>query len=97
MVTYIGLMKFTDKGLANIKGTTQRAAAAKETAGRFGVTMREIWWTLGEYDLVCVLDAADEQSLTAFELAIASQGNVRSQSLRAFNAGEMDKVLARLP
>lgn len=97
MVTYIGLMKFTDKGLANIKGTTQRAAAAKETAGRFGVTMREIWWTLGEYDLVCVLDAADEQSLTAFELAIALQGNVRSQSLRAFNAGEMDKVLARLP
>ena len=66
-------------------------------AGRYGVTMREIWWTLGNHDIVCVLDAADEQSLTAFELAIASQGNVRSQSLRAFSAAEMDKVLARLP
>jgi uncharacterized protein with GYD domain len=97
MVTYIGLMKFTEQGLKSIKGTTQRAAAAKEVAGRYGVTMREIWWTLGEHDIVCVLDAADEQSLTAFELAIASQGNVRSQSLRAFNASEMDKVLARLP
>jgi uncharacterized protein with GYD domain len=97
MVTYIGLMNFTDKGLQSVKSTTQRAAAAKEVAGRYGVTMREIWWTLGNHDIVCVLDAADEQSLTAFELAISSQGNVRSQSLRAFNAAEMDKVLARLP
>jgi len=97
MVTYIGLMNFTDKGLQSVKSTTQRAAAAKEVAGRYGVTMREIWWTLGNHDIVCVLDAADEQSLTAFELAIASQGNVRSQSLRAFSAAEMDKVLSRLP
>lgn len=97
MITYIGLLKFTDKGLQGIKGTTQRAAAAKETAGRYGVTMREIFWTLGEYDVVCVLEAKDEQSLTAFNLATAMQGNVRSESLRAFNATEMDKVLAKLP
>ena len=96
MVTYIGLMKFTEQGLKGVKGTTQRAAAAKETAGRYGVTMRDIWWTLGEHDVVCVLEATDEQSLIAFELAIASQGNVRPQSLRAFSAAEFDKVLARL-
>lgn len=97
MVTYIGLMNFTDKGIQAVKGTTQRAAAAREVAGKFGVTMREIYWTLGSHDMVCVLDAADEQSLTAFNLAIASQGNVRSQSLRAFSSAEMDKVLAKLP
>jgi uncharacterized protein with GYD domain len=97
MVTYIGLLSYTDKGLQGIKGTTQRAAAAKEMAARFGVTMREIYWTLGEYDLVCVLEAADEQALTAFNLSTAMQGNVRTQSLRAFTASEMDKVLARLP
>jgi uncharacterized protein with GYD domain len=97
MVTYIGLMKFTDKGIQGVKDTTRRAAAAKEVAGRFGVTMREIYWTLGEYDVVSVLDAQDEASLTAFNLAIAAQGNVRSQSLRAFTSAEMDKVLAKLP
>lgn len=97
MVTYVGLLNFTEKGIQGIKATTQRAAAAKEVAGRFGVTMRELYWTLGKYDLVCVLDAADEESLTAFNLALASQGNVRTQSLRAFTAAEMDKVLARLP
>jgi len=97
MVTYVGLLTFTDNGLQGIKGTTQRAAAAKEVAGRFGVTMREIYWTLGEYDMICVLEAADEQALAAFNLATAMQGNVRSQSLRAFSSGEMDRVLARLP
>ena len=97
MVTYIGLLKFTDKGLQSIKQTTQRAAAAKEVAQRMGVNMREIFWTLGEYDLVCVLEAADETALNAFNLAVAMQGNVRSRSLRAYTADEMDKALAKLP
>jgi uncharacterized protein with GYD domain len=97
MITYIGLMNFTDKGLQNVKDTTQRAAEAKEIARKFGVNMREIYWTLGECDLVCVLEAEDEKSLAAFSLASALKGNIRSRSLRAFTAAEMDKVLAKLP
>ncbi len=97
MVTYIGLLSFTDKGIQGVKQSTQRAAAAKELGQRMGVNMREIWWTLGQHDIVCVLEAADEASITAFNLAIAGQGNVRSQSLRAFSAAEMEKVVAKLP
>jgi uncharacterized protein with GYD domain len=97
MISYIGLVNFTDKGIAAVKDTTKRAAAAKEVAGRFGVTMRDIYWTLGAYDLVCVLEARDEASLTAFNLALAAQGNVRTQSLRAFSAAEMEQILAKLP
>ena len=97
MVTYIGLLSFTDKGIQSIKDSTKRAAAAKEVGKKMGVNMREIFWTLGEYDAVCVLEADDEQSLTAFNLAIATQGNVRSKSLRAFSASEFDKALAKLP
>ncbi|MCB2019704.1 MAG: GYD domain-containing protein [Rhizobacter sp.] len=97
MITYIGLMTFTDKGIASIKESTKRAAAAKEAAAKFGVNMREIYWTMGECDLVAVLEADNEQALAAFNLAVASQGNVRSRSLRAFSAKEMDAVLAKLP
>ena len=96
MITYVSLVNFTDKGVAGIKDTTKRAAAAKEVAGRFGVTMRDIYWTLGAFDLVCVLQAKDEASLTAFNLALATQGNVRTQSLRAFNAAEIDRKSTRL-
>ena len=97
MVTYIGLLSFTDKGLESIKNTTQRAAAAKEIAQTMGVKMQSIFWTTGKYDLVCVLEAEDESSLLAFNLATARQGNVRVQSLRAFSATEMDKILDKLP
>jgi len=97
MITYIGLLSFTDKGIASIKDSTKRAAAAKEIAKKFGVNMREIFWTMGDCDLVCVLEAEDEHALAAFNLATAMQGNIRSRSMRAYTAGEMDKILAKLP
>ncbi len=97
MITYIGLLSFSEKGIQGIKETTKRAAAAKEVARKFGVNLREMLWTMGEYDMVCVLEAEDEQALAAFNLATAVQGNVRSHSMRAYTAGEMDKILAKLP
>jgi uncharacterized protein with GYD domain len=96
MITYIGLLNFTDKGLQSIKDTTKRAAAAKETAKKYGVNMREMFWTVGKYDAICVLEAEDEASLVAFNVGTAQQGNVRSQSLRALTAAEFDKVLAKV-
>jgi len=97
MFTYIGLLSFTEQGIRSIKDTTKRAAAAKEVARKFGVNMRDIYWTMGDCDIVCVLEAEDESSLTAFNLAIAKQGNVRSRSMRAFTAKELDAALAKLP
>ncbi|MDQ0022999.1 uncharacterized protein with GYD domain [Variovorax paradoxus] len=96
MVTYIGMLNFTDKGLQSVKETTQRAAAAKESAKKLGVNMRDIYWTMGDCDVLCVLEAQDEQALAAFNLAIAMQGNVRTRSLRAFTAKEVDEILAKL-
>jgi uncharacterized protein with GYD domain len=97
MVTYIGLLSFTEKGIQAVKDTTKRAAAAKEAAKKFGVNLREVFWTMGECDMVCVLEADDESALAAFNLASAMQGNIRSRSLRAYSAAEMDKILAKLP
>ncbi len=97
MFTYISLLNFTDKGIQGIKDSPKRAAAAKEAGKKFGVNMREIYWTLGDHDLVCVLEADTEAAITAFSLAVAQQGNVRSKSLRAFTAGEMEAVIGKLP
>ncbi|QCB45378.1 GYD domain-containing protein [Hydrogenophaga sp. PAMC20947] len=97
MVTYIGLLSFTDKGIQGIKDTTKRAAAAKEAAKKSGVNIREMLWTMGDCDMVCVLEAEDETSLAAFNLATAMQGNVRARSMRAYAAADMDKILAKLP
>jgi len=96
VVTYIALTTFTDQGLRSIKATTQRADAVKEAAGRFGARMTQLYWTQGQYDLVAFIEAPDDSSATAFSLAIASAGNVRMQTMRAFNRDEMNAILAKL-
>lgn len=96
MTTYISLMNFTDKGIAAVKDTTKRAAAVTEAAAKAGMNMK-VFWTLGEFDMVIVSEADDEQAMTAFGLAAAAQGNVRGRTLRAFTAKEMDAILAKLP
>ena len=97
MPSYISLITFTDQGARTAKDTVKRADAAKETAGRYGVTINSIHWTLGQYDVVTFCDAKDEASFTAFGLALASQGNVRTQTLRAFSRDEMNGILSKLP
>lgn len=97
MQTYIALATFTDQGARTIKESTKRADAVKEMAGKFGVNMTSIHWTLGQFDLVTVCEADNEESIAAFGLAIGAAGNVRLQSLRAFSKDEMNAILKKLP
>ena len=96
MGTYIALMNFTDQGLRSVKETTKRAEAVMEAARMFGASMPQIYWTLGQYDLVAVIEARDEESATAFALAIGAAGNVRGQTLRAFSKDEMNGILGKM-
>jgi uncharacterized protein with GYD domain len=96
MATYIILSSFTDQGIRNIAETTNRADAVRDAAKKFGVATREIYWTLGSYDVVALFDSPDDASITALALALGSQGNVRTQVLRAFNKDEMKGVLGKL-
>jgi len=96
MAAYIALATFTDQGLRTVKDTTKRADAARELASRFGVNLKDIYWTQGQYDLVTLCEAQDETSIAAFGLALSSAGNVRFQTLRAFSQDEMNQVLGKL-
>jgi uncharacterized protein with GYD domain len=96
MPTYIALSTFTDQGIRSIKDTTKRAAAVKELAASFGANMTQIYWTLGEFDLVVVIEAADEQAAAAFAMNVGAAGNVRTHTLRAFNADEMNGILGKM-
>ena len=96
MKTYIALSSFTDQGVRSVKDSTKRADAVQEVAKKFGASMPQLYWTLGKYDLVAIIEAPDDESATAFSLAIAAAGNIRIQTLRAFNKGEMNGILARM-
>ena len=96
MATYISLTNFTDQGVRSVRETTKRADGVRDMAKKFGVTVKDLYWTLGSYDVVGIFDAPDDASITAFALAIAGGGNVRTQTLRAYNKDEMNGILAKL-
>ena len=96
MATYISLCTFTDQGIRTIKDSPKRADMVMEAASKFGSKMTHLFWTQGQYDLISIIEAPDEASATAFGLAIASAGNVRLETLRAFNRDEMGLILAKL-
>ena len=96
MATYIALSRFTDQGIRTVKDTAKRAAAVQQAATTMGVEMKQIYWTLGHYDLVIVVEAADEEAATAFMLSVASTGNVRMQTMRAFNRDEIGSILGKV-
>ena len=96
MVAYVVLGNFTDQGVRNAKESPKRAEAFKAMAKTFGVTVREIVWTQGRYDVVTVLDAPDEFSAMTLSLSLGALGNVRTESLRAFSAADMTKVVGKM-
>ena len=97
MVTYISLLNFTEQGARSIKDTVKRFESAAKAGQEFGVKFKSAHWTMGQYDLVCEVEAKDEANLAAFTMAIAAQGNVKFQSLRAFSADEMKAFIAKMP
>ena len=96
MATYIMLAHFTDQGIRNIKDTTKRADAFKELAKSLGVTVKDLYWTLGQYDIAAIMDAPDDAVVTALGLSLGKSGNVRTQTLRAFSGSDMHAILGKV-
>ena len=96
MAMYVVLANFTDQGVRNVKDTTKRAEAFKELAKSSGATVKDLYWTLGQYDIVATVDAPDDMAITALGLTLAKAGNVRTQTLRAFSQAEMGSILSKV-
>ena len=97
MATYIGLVNFTDQGVRQIRHTTERAKALINAASHLDVKIKDIYWTMGALDAVLIAEAADAESVMAFATSIGSLGNIRTQTLRAFTAEEMNRILDKMP
>ncbi|HWV81998.1 MAG TPA: GYD domain-containing protein [Hyphomicrobiaceae bacterium] len=96
MASYVMLANFTEQGIRNVKDSVKRAETFKEAAKAAGVTVKDLYWTLGEYDIVVTAEAKDEMAVTALGLTLAKAGNVRTQTLRAFGASEMSEILGKV-
>ncbi|MCQ4083967.1 GYD domain-containing protein [Streptomyces sp. RB6PN25] len=95
MPTYVALTNWTDQGIRTYRDTAKRADAFAAALGKFGAKLVNIYWTVGPYDIVIIVEAPDDEAATAALLQIGGIGNVRTTTLRAFSREEMDRVIAK--
>ncbi len=96
MATFISLVNLTEQGVRDFKASPDRAEKFKTTAQKSGVIIKNIYWTMGTYDVVIIMEAANDEAAAAAMVALVSLGNVKTQTLRAFNAAEMKEIVSKL-
>ena len=95
MPKYVSLINWTDQGVKNYKDTVDRYEAAQKAANAAGARFIDAYWTVGNYDLVLIIEAPDDETATAALLTTAAAGNVRTTTLHAFDANEMRAIIAK--
>ena len=96
MATYIVVANFTEHGIRSVKDTTRRADAFRDLAKLHGITVKDIYWTLGRYDIVTTIEAPDDFAVTALGLSLGKSGNLRTETLRAFSQADMAAILDKV-
>lgn len=97
MPAYISLVNFTAQGVHTVKDTVKRSKALEQAVKSAVGRVIGIWWTLGQYDVVTITEAPNDEVVMQVLLATGMQGNVRTATLRAFSADEMEKIIQKLP
>ena len=96
MPQYIILAKFTDQGVRGTKESPKRADDFAAMAKKAGGTVTQLYWTLGSYDVVAIVDAPDVEKINALGLSVVKLGNVRTETLRSFDKAEMAAILKKV-
>lgn len=97
MATYISLVNYTQQGIQNIKDSPKRLDAVKKMLTDMGGELKDFYLTMGQYDIVTVIEAPSDEVVARFVLALGSRGNVRTTTLKAFPEAEYRKIMAGLP
>ena len=95
MPNYVVLYRFTAEGRKNVKDSVKRAAEIRKQNEARGFKVLGHYWTQGRYDLVAIVDAPSDEAMVAGLFGIAEAGNVASETLRAYSAEEMQRILAK--
>jgi uncharacterized protein with GYD domain len=97
MPTYVTLLKFTKKGIEGINDAPKRVEAARQIAKAGGAEIKSVLYVMGRYDAVVISEAPDDETAVRLSLGGAMQGNVTSETLRAFTDVEFAKIVKQLP
>jgi uncharacterized protein with GYD domain len=90
------LCNFTDQGIRSIKQAPKRRAAARELGKKLGVDIKAGYLAIGTYDLIIHAESANDDAMAKFLLSLASEGNVRTTTVKVFPEAEYDKIISGL-
>ena len=96
MPTYIALMKYTQQGITNIKESPARLDAGRKINKKLGVKIKDTYLTMGRYDLVCMIEAPDDETFARAMLSLGTLGNVQTETLKAFTEAEFRKIVGSI-
>ena len=96
MPTYIALLKWTQQGAASVKASPKRLDAGRKAFKKAGAEIKDTWLTMGRYDLVCVIDAPNDETYAKVMLNLGSQGNVQTETLKAFSEDQYRKIIGSI-
>ncbi len=96
MAKYVSLIMFTETGIKNLRKTTARAQAFKEKMVEQGIDITTTLWTVGQYDIIHVFEAPDDETAAIFTYTLSSMGNVTAHTMRAYDANDMEKIIDKV-
>ncbi|HEY3041448.1 MAG TPA: GYD domain-containing protein [Pyrinomonadaceae bacterium] len=96
MPTYISLLRWTQQGIASVKDSPKRLDAGREAFRKLGVEIKDTYLTMGRYDLVCVLEGASDEAVAKALLSLGSQGNIQTETLKAWTEAEYREIIGSL-
>ena len=94
MARYVSLLRFTDQGARALKKSANRALAFRNAAAKAGITVEAQLWTTGSRDGLLILNG-DENKVLRCLAGLAALGNVRTETLQAFDAKEFKAIVGQ--
>jgi len=96
MPTYIILGNWTNQGVHNVKETPKREDDFRKLCAKHDARVKDVYRTMGRYDVVATVEAPSDVAMTAIAYTLGSEGNIRTETLRAFTRQETDQALAKM-
>ena len=96
MANYVILASFTEQGIRGIKETGKRAKGFRDLAKGMGVTIKDIFWTFGNYDVVVTMEGPNDEIVASLMMKVGALGNLKSQTLRAFPESQIDSLVSKI-
>ncbi|SRR6266852_1974733 len=97
MPTYISLVQYTQKGIEAIKESPKRLDAARKAFEEAGAKIKDFYLVMGEYDIIFVAEAPNDETVAKLALILGSKGSVKTRTMRAFTEAEYRKLVGSLP